>query len=94
MAVAEYEVQNDARSANASFRRVAAGSAWGRDRILPFLCECADALCVGRIEITGADYGAAHDGVDQYVVLRNHQVIAGERVIEDRGVFLVTAKNP
>jgi hypothetical protein len=87
------ETQDASRSANARFRGVALASAWGSDEsVIPFLCECADDACVGRIDMTIGDYFAAQDGIRQYVVLRDHAVIAGEFVVEDRGTFLVMGK--
>jgi hypothetical protein len=85
--------QDAARSANGRFRLVALGAVWGRnERVLPFLCECADDACNGRIDMGIGDYFAAHEASGRYIVLRGHAVIAHEAVIGDRGAFLVMGK--
>jgi hypothetical protein len=50
---------------------------------VPFLCECADIECLGRIEMTTGDYDAAHVDRDTYIILPGHPTIDGEEVVED-----------
>ena len=57
--------------------------------LLPFICECADADCLGRI---AADYGATHLDRHAYVILRDHPAVDGERLVEERDSFLVMTK--
>jgi hypothetical protein len=47
---------------------------------LPFLCECADESCIGRIEMTADDYHAAHLDRTQYIILPGHLTLEGQTV--------------
>jgi hypothetical protein len=62
-------------------------------RPVPFLCECADIECRGRIEITTGNYDAAHINRDHYVILPGHPTIDGEEIVEDNLTYLVADKN-
>jgi hypothetical protein len=59
---------------------------------LPFLCECADTFCLGRIELTASDYYAIHLDRSQYVILNDHLTIVGERVVEQVEGFQIVTK--
>ena len=61
-------------------------------RIVPFLCECADDECLGRVELTLAQYEDAHVLPDTYVILRGHPRIEDEEVLEEHGGFMVVQK--
>jgi hypothetical protein len=63
------------------------------EQLIPFLCECADDACMGRVDMKLADYDDIHRDRDQYSVLRDHQIVDGERVIEQRLLFDVVTKD-
>ena len=71
-----------------------AGGVVGEDRLVPFLCECADSTCFGRVEMNVADYGELHIDRDLYAILPDHQVAQGEQVIDRRASFEVVRKSP
>ena len=81
------------RDANGRFGDAVEENALDGARPVPFLCECADIECRGRIEITTRDYDAAHIDSDHYVILRGHPTIGGEEMVEDNGAYLVVEKN-
>ena len=81
------------RDANERFEQVVEQNALDGERTVPFLCECADLDCLGRIEITTSDYDAAHVNSDHYVILRGHPTIDGEEMVEDNVSYLVVEKN-
>ena len=60
---------------------------------VPFLCECADDDCIGRIEMTLADYREVHADRAVYVIMLGHPTVDGERPIETRERFAVVKKN-
>ena len=62
------------------------------DHLIPFLCECADDACLGRVDMILADYDGIHRDRDQYAVLRDHQIVDGERVVEQRRLFDIVSK--
>jgi hypothetical protein len=57
--------------------------------IIPFLCECADELCLGRVPF---QYEDTHLLPNTYVILPGHPRIDGEEVIEHLGTFLIVQK--
>jgi hypothetical protein len=81
------------RAANGRFEDAVEANALDGVRPVPFLCECADVECRGRIEITTGDYDAAHTNPDYYVILPGHRTIAGEEIVEDNVTYLVADKN-
>lgn len=86
-------VQNQemSRSANKRLQDVAARSDVD-GRAIPFLCECADAECVGRVEMSIDAYFLAHLAPDHYVILAGHPRIDGEAVVDDRGYYQLVTK--
>lgn len=81
------------RDANGRFEDVVEQNGFDGVRPVPFLCECADIECRGRIEITTGDYDAAHIDSNHYVVLPGHLTIAGEEIVEDNVSYLVAEKD-
>ena len=81
------------RAANGRFEDAVEENALDGVRPVPFLCECADIKCLGKIEITTADYDAAHIDSNQYVILPGHPTIEGEEVVEDNVTYLVVDKD-
>jgi hypothetical protein len=59
---------------------------------IPFLCECADADCLGRIDLTLSQYREVRSESDCYVILPEHPTIESQRVVEDKGHFHVVRK--
>jgi hypothetical protein len=61
-------------------------------RLVSFLCECADDNCLGRIDLTLADYDAAHLLSDSYIILAGHPRVEDEEIAEDRGTYEIVQK--
>jgi hypothetical protein len=59
---------------------------------IPFLCECADDDCLGRVDLTRDDYEAVRSQRNRYVILPGHATIASEVVIEKNGDYYVVEK--
>jgi hypothetical protein len=85
------ENQKMTRSANERLQDVAGRTAED-GKIIPFLCECANDACMGRIEITIDDYFITHLDSDRYVIIPGHPRIHGEVVIHDHGHYEVVSK--
>ena len=83
--------QRSFRAANERFGEMVEVRADG-DRI-PFLCECSNSDCRGRIEMTTKDYDAIHVVRTHFMILPGHAMVGGETV---RGVdgdgYLVVQK--
>ncbi len=56
-------------------------------RHIPFLCECGEEACQGRIEVTLDEYEQAHFLRNQYFALPGHLRVAGEESMEDNGRY-------
>jgi hypothetical protein len=79
------------RSANERLQAIVEDAATA-DRLIPFICECADDDCLGRIEMTGAEYDEVHADRDSYSVLHGHPRMDGEVVVEQRALYDIVSK--
>ena len=62
------------------------------ERLVPFLCECADELCMERMEMTLDDYQGVRAREDTFAVLPGHADERGEVVVDERSSFHVVRK--
>jgi hypothetical protein len=62
------------------------------DRLVPFLCECADDLCMGRMEMTLGDYRRLRAEGDTFGVLPGHAAEHGEIVVRELRSYHVVRK--
>ena len=69
------EIENVFRNANDRIAGKAAELAW-HDPI-PFLCECSDSHCFGRLELTLDEYGSVRAHSEQYLMKPGHQLSGG-----------------
>lgn len=75
------ENQQSSRYANERLHELV-GRAPGIDgQRVPFLCECAENTCDGRVEATLKQYDDAHFNRDDYFILRDHLRVEGEEII-------------
>ena len=63
------------------------------DQLVPFLCECADGTCLGRVDMKVAEYDEIHADRNQYSILHDHELANGEAVIEERALFDIVSKD-
>jgi len=85
--------QREFRYANGRFVDVLNSSAATQDgQLIPFLCECADDNCMGRVEITAWRYEDIHVREGQYVILPGHMRIAGEEIMEENSYYEIVRK--
>jgi hypothetical protein len=87
------ENQHSFRSANERLYAVAVDRV-AADKLVPFLCECGDGECQGRVSMNVAEYVEIHVDRDQYAILRDHTTADGEAVIERRALFDIVRKIP
>jgi hypothetical protein len=60
---------------------------------LELVCECADGTCVDRIVgVPREEYEAVRAHADRFVVARGHERLEIERVVGQRGAYLVVEK--
>jgi hypothetical protein len=85
--------QRQFRYANGRFIDVLKDSPATQDgQLIPFLCECADDDCMGRIEITAWRYEDIHLDAAHYVILPGHTRIAGEEIMEENSYYEIVKK--
>jgi hypothetical protein len=48
---------------------------------IPFLCECADEFCNGRVELRLDEWRGVAGEANHYVVVPGHPMSAGEKVV-------------
>ena len=59
---------------------------------LPFHCECSQLVCTDTIELRPSEYDAVAANPFRFVVKPGHQLTKVERVVADRGAYLVVKK--
>jgi hypothetical protein len=79
------------RMANERLRGQIAGSV-STDRLVPFLCECEDDLCMERMEMTLDDYHRVRADEDTFAVVPGHAAEEGEIVVQENDSFHVVRK--
>jgi hypothetical protein len=62
------------------------------DQLIPFLCECANDRCFGRIEATLGQYEDAHLLGNDYFILSGHPRIENEEIVEMTPAYDVVRK--
>jgi hypothetical protein len=81
--------QETFRSANEGLIEAASVSP---ETLVPFLCECADFECLGRLEANLREFDEAHAGDDRYFILPGHLRVEGEEVVSENGRYEVVTK--
>jgi hypothetical protein len=59
---------------------------------VPFLCECADEECMGRVELTLDEYRELRSHARHFVMLHDHARTPGEHIVEERDGHDITLK--
>lgn len=80
------------RAANLEIERAEQQQGAAADGVLEVICECGRDSCTGVITLTASEYETVHSQEDRFVVLKGHQSEAIERVVEDRGAYVVVDK--
>jgi len=80
------------RAANLEIERAEQQQGTAGDGVLEVICECGRDSCTGVITLTVSEYETVHSQEDRFVVLKGHQSEEIERVVEDRGSYLVVDK--
>jgi hypothetical protein len=62
-------------------------------RLIPFLCECADARCTTLIRLTLAEYEGIRAGPKRFAVAAGHEMVSDvERAISRSDRFITVEK--
>jgi hypothetical protein len=57
------------------------------------ICECCNGECLQPLQIALADYEAVRRFPTRFVVKRGHQTSGSDRVVEERGGYVVVEKD-
>jgi hypothetical protein len=79
------------RSVNERIRDVA-GRHGPDDHVYEFICECADATCTRRVELTRAEYESVRTDGRQFVIAPGHEFSSVEAVVEENDDHVVVEK--
>jgi hypothetical protein len=79
------------RSANELLADAAERSAQRASKV-PFLCECADDLCLGRVELTRSEYEGVRAHQDRFVIIAGHLQAESEHVVGMLGPYELVEK--
>jgi hypothetical protein len=85
------ENQETFKQANERLEGIVAERLDGAERV-PFLCECADEMCMGQIDLTLEDYRAVRAHENYFVILVDHPRSPGEEVVAHRDGYDITQK--
>lgn len=83
------ENQRTFREANDRFQELASVD---QDRRVPFLCECGDIECLGRVDATLSEFEVIHDDPSRYFILPGHLRAVGEEIVSQNGRYEVVIK--
>lgn len=56
-------------------------------KTIPFLCECADDTCLGRVDLKLDEYESLHEGAGAFVIVPGHPRVDGEVVLQREAEF-------
>ena len=63
-------------------------------QVAEFVCECANTSCTERVQLTLAEYEHARSDPKWFVVVRGHEQLDYERVIEETDTYSIVEKLP
>ncbi len=87
------ENQRVFRSANERLQELVQRVPGDDGQLVPFLCECADDACLGRIDVTLTDYEEAHSEPGDYFILHGHLRTRGEEILAEADGYDVVRKH-
>jgi hypothetical protein len=64
----------------------------GAEGLTPFLCECGDAGCTRTIRLLLDEYEAVRTHPAHFAIVRGHQILEAERVVEQNDRYDVVEK--
>jgi hypothetical protein len=86
------ENERSFRDANERLGELVGRAGVGKEQLVPFLCECADDECLGRVQITLDRYAEVHIDRDAFVILPGHPRMESEEILETTDYYEVTKK--
>ena len=79
------------RRGNESLHDAAVDSGYETEPV-PFLCECADEDCLGRVEVTPSQWEVVANEPNHYLMIAGHPRSEGEEAVGSIGEYEVGRK--
>ncbi len=83
--------RNEARFRSANEKIEAVGVELTAD-VVPFLCECGNATCTRPVLLTLAEYEQVRENRARFFVLRGHEHLEAEVVVDEHDRYAVVEK--
>jgi hypothetical protein len=64
------------------------------DELIPFLCECSNASCLGTVTLRGSDYAGLRDHPHHFILLPGHETPGVDKVVGKLGEYVIVEKTP
>ena len=75
------ETQRAFRIGNERLRGAVEATAGGEP--VPFLCECTDDTCLGRVELTLEEYDRIRAHENRFLIVRGHATLPGDTIVQE-----------
>jgi hypothetical protein len=59
---------------------------------VPFLCECADEHCMGRVEVSPDQWQAVAERPNYFLIMAGHPRTEGEEIMDTLGPYEIVEK--
>jgi hypothetical protein len=59
---------------------------------VPFLCECADERCMGRVDVSRAQWQAVAERPNHFLIIAGHPRTEGEEIVDTLGPYEIVEK--
>jgi hypothetical protein len=90
-------VKNEIAFRDYNNRRVAVehqADASNEEELVPFVCECGSADCIGALQVTLGDYETAHSTPNRFLVKPDHIYPDVEFIVTQQEHYWVVEKRP
>jgi len=61
--------------------------------LVPFVCECADDECLGRVEVKAALWEVVAARPNHFLIIAGHPRIEGEDIVDTLGAYEIVEKS-
>ena len=84
--------KNEALFRSVNDRILELGESFPKGDLIEIVCECSDQNCLVKLEATAEEYRSVRADPTWFIAVAGHVDPAIERVVEDRGRYLVVEK--
>ena len=59
---------------------------------VPFLCECADERCMGRVDVSPGQWQSVAERPNHFLIIAGHPRTEGEEIVDTLGPYEIVEK--